>query len=155
MAHISDSGSSDFSLFRNSLRRMEPELGDSAGESRRIEVVSGVSVDASLNKCARGFSDLDGMEWESVGVRDVGGSYLAGMLSMESQRFNWRVLTNLTHITKTLNFLTGTSMPLKTFANLSSALPLLVVHSGNMTRGLSAFERISSKLSYGPSRGGN
>lgn len=64
------------------------------------------------------------MEWARDGVKVVGGSYR-------------------THITKTLNPLTGTAM-LNTLANRSSPLPLLVVHSGNTTIGRLAVFLISS-----------
>ncbi len=50
-------------------------------------------------------------------------------------------------MTKTLYFMTGTFMPRKTSANLSKARPLLVVHSGNTTTGLSALLLISSSVS--------
>ncbi len=55
---------------------MEPELGDSTGERRRIDIGNGVSVRASLNRWASGFSRAEGIECESEGVRAVGGSYL-------------------------------------------------------------------------------
>lgn len=78
----------------------------------------------SEKRCARGLRNFDGMECARDGVKVVGGSYR-------------------THITKTLNPLTGTAM-LKTLANRSRPLPLLVVHSGNNTIGrLAVFLRSS------------
>lgn len=49
-------------------------------------------------------------------------------------------------MTKTWNFLTGTLRCAKTSANRSIPRPLLVVHSGKTTSGLSAFIRMSSRL---------
>ena len=59
---------------RNSLSRKDPELGDSAGERRRIESVSGARELASFKTCGIGLAKGDGIEWESVGANAVGGS---------------------------------------------------------------------------------
>ena len=59
---------------RNSLRRNEPELGDSDGESRRIDIACGARALASLKTCGSGLANCDGMEWEGVGANAVGGS---------------------------------------------------------------------------------
>lgn len=59
-----------------SLARNAPELGDVEGARRRIESESGASVLANLKICGKGFSLEEAMEWESVGERGVGGSYL-------------------------------------------------------------------------------
>jgi len=110
-----------------SLRRKEPELGDSDGGRSRIEAVNGNRVLVSLNTCEMGLSVEDGSEWERLGMIVVGGSYLA-------------------HITNTLYFITGTTTPLKTSVNRRIPLPLLVEPSGNTATGLSARRRISSRL---------
>lgn len=56
--------------------RIEPELGDSVVGRRRMEIERGVRVEASLNMWTKGPNDPDGIEWESEGLRGVGGSYL-------------------------------------------------------------------------------
>ena len=71
---------------RNSERRNEPELGDSEGESRRMESVSGASEDARVNACRRGLRTLPGMEWESEGAKAVGWSYLPSQSASAIQR---------------------------------------------------------------------
>ena len=53
----------------------EGELGDSAGGRRRTDMDSGWRVFAKENTCGSGFSG-EGMECDSVGDRNVGGSYL-------------------------------------------------------------------------------
>lgn len=130
---------------RKSLSRNDPELGDSVGLSRRIEMFRGASDAASLNMWGNGFRILEGIECDRDGDSEVGGSYLEN--DSYQQYCTGSIILNsyLAHIIKTLNFLTGISTPLNTSANLSSPLPLLVVHSGNTTTGLSAPERISSK----------
>ena len=49
------------------------EPGDSAGGSRRTDMVKGPKVDARANTWGSGFN-VDGMEWDSVGDKTVGGS---------------------------------------------------------------------------------
>jgi hypothetical protein len=53
---------------------------------------------------------------------------------------------DLAHMTNTLYSLAGTTSCEKTFENRSIPRPLLVVHSGNTTTGLSALFLISSRL---------
>lgn len=59
----------------NSLAMNAGELGDSAGGRRRTDMVNGWSVFARENTWGSGFND-EAMECDSVGDRDVGGSYL-------------------------------------------------------------------------------
>lgn len=65
----------------------------------------------------------------------------------------WEWSTYRTHITNTLNALTGTEIEgSNTSANRSRPLPLLVVHSGKTTSGLlDAFLMVSSD--FAPSNG--
>jgi len=124
--HTSESVSGP-SLVRRSLSKKDPEEGDSDGLRRRIEIFSDGRDVASLNMWGSGLRALEGIECDKEGDSAVGGSYLA-------------------HMMNTLNFLTGTSTPRNTSANLNRPLPLLVVHSGNTINGLSALARMSSKL---------
>jgi hypothetical protein len=96
-------------------------------------IARGARLVAIDHKWGNGFRKVDGTEWDIVGVRFVGGSYL-------------------THITNTVYCFTGIFV-LKTFANRSKPLPLLVVHSGNTTTGLRAERRISSRLRKGTEEG--
>lgn len=66
--------SSNFPSERNSLARKEPELGDSAGERRRIDMVNGNSEVVSEKSWGMGFRVDDGMECDIVGESAVGGS---------------------------------------------------------------------------------
>lgn len=52
------------------------ELGDSEGERRRIEMACAGRTVVSLRRWERGFRKTEGIEWERVGHRLVGGSYL-------------------------------------------------------------------------------
>ena len=54
----------------------DPELGESEGESKRMDMVNGRRHVVSLNICASGFRLEDEIEWESVGEKLVGVSYL-------------------------------------------------------------------------------
>lgn len=56
--------------------------------------------------------------------------------------------SHLAHMTNTLNFWTGTSIPEKTSAKRRRPLPLLVVHSGKTTTGRSALPRMFSNVVY-------
>lgn len=119
-----------------SLAMKEPDDGESDGDRSRIER-DWVSVGAnrSESRWERGFgrrADCEGIEWVAEGAVDVGGSYRA-------------------HIIYILNPLTGCLMcrplpAMNTSANRSSARPLLVVHSGKTTIGLSALARMSSMV---------
>lgn len=61
---------------RNSLARKSGELGDSDGESRRMEIDGRERDDVSWKRCGRGLKAVDGIECDSVGASGVGGSYL-------------------------------------------------------------------------------
>lgn len=58
-----------------SLSKNEPELGDSDGVRRRIEIVPGTKLVVNVKRCISGLR-ADGTEWVKVGHSVVGGSYL-------------------------------------------------------------------------------
>jgi hypothetical protein len=120
------------------------ELGDSVGGRRRTDIVNGWRVVARENMWDSGFND-EGMECDSVGDRNVGGSYLEIVQTAKSGK-TLHMLTHRMHMTNTLNPFTGTGRPLKSSANLRRPRPLLVVHSGKTTTGRFAELRISSRL---------
>ena len=126
-----------------SLATNDGELGDSVGGRRRIDIVNGLRAVAKENAWRSGFS-VDGMECDNVGDKVVGGSYLHTINPRVQKRLP--VHTYRIHITNTLYPLTGTTRSSKTSANLSRPRPLLVVHSGKITRGRFAVHRISSRL---------
>lgn len=112
---------------RTSLTINNGEPGDSDGASSRIEIVWIARAVVILKRWGIILTEEEGMGYVRVGVKVVGGSYLI-------------------HIIKTWYLLTGNASPSKMSANRSIPLPLLVVHSGKTTIGLSAFLRISSKV---------
>ena len=110
-----------------------------------MDIVKGKRHVVSVKMCASGLRTEDGSECDNVGLKDVGGSYLK--MSSEAVFVRARTITAYrTHITNTLNLRTGTLIPENTSAKRSIPRPLLLVHSGKTTSGLSAFARIASKL---------
>ena len=128
-----------------------PELGESDGASKRTESDNGAKLDASANMCVSGFSDV-GIEWEIVGPRAVGGSHLT--IAQRDVGLEIRK-AHLKQATKTLNFLTGTGIPVKISAKRSTPRPLLVVHSGNTAIGRLAELRMLSRDATEPAEPGS
>lgn len=111
-----------------------------------METVSGASELASRKTCTSGFRNPEAIECDTVGANVVGGSYLQ-IIKLACAPGTSNEHTHRAHMTKTLYLITGSLTSPNTSANRSSARPLLVVHSGNTTTGLSALLRMPSSVS--------
>jgi len=88
-AHDAESVSSPTSPLITSLGINADEPGESDGARNRTDSVKGNRLEVKANICWIGFADSEGIEYDSVGARPVGGSHLK-------------------HAMKTLYFFTGT-----------------------------------------------
>lgn len=122
------------------------EPGDSEGFKRRIDICADDIDVPRENIWERGLNILEGIEWDNVGLRIVGGSYLL-IYKLPDQNQNQRFKAHRTQRMKTWYFLTGTFW-WNTLAKRSSPRPLLLVHSGNTTTGREAVRLISSRVPF-------
>lgn len=123
---------------RTSLARNAPDEGDSDGASKRTDMLlRGAIEDPRVKMCTQ----IEGTESVGEGKVCVGGSYLHNStvqsLYLLFRQWYLRRATYRTHITHTPYPRTGTlSLANTPLENLSSPLPLLVVHSGKTTTAL-------------------